>query len=494
MRSSWIIYAAVTVLNVSVISVRPTRAEEPAKPEVTVQKTGTAATDPQKTQQVIERALDFMVKDTAKWRQERVCATCHHGTLTVWALNEAQSQGYRVNAETLADVTQWTRDLFIPKISKPRDPRPGWRLVSTPGICLGVMSYTLPVLSREEINRVAIHLARHQSEDGSFELPPPLNGAPPIWESPETLALWALLAWEPYVPADPADAAAARASREKTIAWLNAVKPSETSQASALRLLLDVRTGKSAEQLQPRIDKLLALQRTDGGWSQTAEMPSDAFATGQSLWALSFAGLKPDRPEIGRAVAFLVATQREDGSWPMTSRNHPGVVSTRNPIRNPMPITYFGSAWATIGLVRSVPVIRDPVAQQKRAIDRIRTYNGKYDVNETSPDRPVVRVDLRNYELDDMEVTDFVKVLQVLPHLTTLEFKSPKITDAALLQIKRMSQLRSLTLENAAITDAGAAHLKDLTYLETLNLKGTKITDAGIKDIQQALPKVKVER
>ena len=52
-----------------------------------------------------------------------------------------------------------------------------------------------------------------------------------------------------------------------------------------------------------------------------------------------------------RSVAFLVATQKEDGSWPMTSRAHPG----EKPFTNPVPITYFGSAWATMGLVRSVP-------------------------------------------------------------------------------------------------------------------------------------------
>jgi hypothetical protein len=35
----------------------------------------------------------------------------------------------------------------------------------------------------------------------------------------------------------------------------------------------------------------------------------------------------------------------------MKSRGHPGVP----PMTNPVPITYFGSAWATMGLVRVVP-------------------------------------------------------------------------------------------------------------------------------------------
>jgi len=54
---------------------------------------------------------------------------------------------------------------------------------------------------------------------------------------------------------------------------------------------------------------LLALQRDDGGWSQTVPEPkSDAFATGQTLYVLSLAGLTADRPEVRRGLDFLVAT------------------------------------------------------------------------------------------------------------------------------------------------------------------------------------------
>lgn len=82
-----------------------------------------------------------------------------------------------------------------------------------------------------------------------------------------------------------------------------------------------------------------------------ADQPSDAYATGQSLYILNLLGVPGDRPEIQRAVGFLVATQREDGSWSMTRRGHDGVT----PSENIIPITYFGSAWGTLGLIRFAP-------------------------------------------------------------------------------------------------------------------------------------------
>ena len=96
-------------------------------------------------------------------------------------------------------------------------------------------------------------------------------------------------------------------------------------------------------------EALLSRQHADGGWGQVQDIPSDAYATGQALYFLSLAGVSKDRREVQRGVAFLVASQRPDGSWPMKSRAQPG----EKPFTNPVPITYFGSAWATLGLVRS---------------------------------------------------------------------------------------------------------------------------------------------
>ena len=110
------------------------------------------------------------------------------------------------------------------------------------------------------------------------------------------------------------------------------------------------RLGRPAEEWEPLVRRIKERQNADGGWSQTKDMASDAWATGQALYALAHAGIKPDEPVIARAHAFLIKTQRDDGSWPMTSRPiKPGGEGSTSLI----PITGAGSAWAVLGLVRS---------------------------------------------------------------------------------------------------------------------------------------------
>ena len=80
---------------------------------------------------------------------------------------------------------------------------------------------------------------------------------------------------------------------------------------------------------------------------------SDAFATGQTLYVLSLAGYTADRREINRGIDFLVATQKPDGSWPMTSRSTPDGRPGSSKLLTP--INCAASSWATLGLASLVP-------------------------------------------------------------------------------------------------------------------------------------------
>lgn len=334
----------------------PVRCDEPA----TTAPSG-ADPAPQQVQQAIERGLAFLVSDAVAWREKKTCATCHHGTMTVWALSEARSRGYPVAPETLAEMVKWTSER-LNNLDKPRDTRPGWRMLSTPALYLAVMARSVPdqdAVPAGDLKRIADHLLRHQESDGSWawSSAPPGNRYPPVFESDEVATLLAGMAMTPHIPADPAEKSAARESVEKAAAWLGQTRPADatqrtdTTQAAAFRLLARVHAGESTEKFQKELELLLVRQRTDGSWSQLDDLPGDAYATGQALYVLNLAGVRNDRVEIQRGVAFLTASQKEDGSWPMTPRGHPG----SKPAVNTIPITYFGSAWGTLGLLRSAP-------------------------------------------------------------------------------------------------------------------------------------------
>lgn len=308
------------------------------------------------SRRAIERGLVFLEKDAAKWREERQCSTCHHGTMTVWAYMEARSRDYAVKPETIDDTIKWTKDRLLERIDLPRDTRPGWSMLSTPALYLATMAQAVPkqdAVSADELKRIAEHLVRHQEEDGAWKWSsaPPVNRPPPFFESDEVATRLAYMALAPRVPAAGAQPSAFRDSRTKAAAWLKNLELSDTMQAAALRLLMAVRENEPAENVKAGIAEVLRRQSEDGGWGQLQDRASDAYATGQVLYILNVAGVANDSAAVRKGVAFLVASQTEDGSWPMTRRGHPGVT----PSDFTVPIIYFGSAWGTIGLLRSTP-------------------------------------------------------------------------------------------------------------------------------------------
>ena len=127
------------------------------------------------------------------------------------------------------------------------------------------------------------------------------------------------------------------------------------------------------------------------------------------------------------------------------------------------------------------------------AFEFLKSFIGSYEVDQNDPGKPVVSIRVR-YELDDEQLATLAKLLTAFPRLTSLQLKSPMITDAGLSHLKGLLQLHNLSLEEAAITDAGLTNLKALTALEELNLKGTRITDAGVAEFQKAVPTAKVQR
>jgi hypothetical protein len=313
-------------------------------------------------QQTVDRATKYLQCESAAWLNSRKCAACHHVPMPLWALGEAERQGYAIDKQFVADTTEsllGSKDKLkaskiFPDPADPPDPRPQGRGLNMGLPFLAVAAQSLPALTggqKQSLKLVAEEIVKKQQPDGSWEFFAGLR-RPPINESQTTDAAWIIMALQGQSGPDAAESQ--RAALAKALGWLDAAKRSDAHQDKALKVLLGVRSGKPRTALQPTIDDLLALQRADGGWSQTVPEPkSDAFATGQTLYVLSLAGFSAERPEIRRGIDFLVATQRPDGSWPMVSRSTPD--GSPGGARLLTPITCAASSWATLGLARLVP-------------------------------------------------------------------------------------------------------------------------------------------
>ena len=199
---------------------------------------------------------------------------------------------------------------------------------------------------RDGLKRLLETVKGDQTQDGAWSSWPETR--PPIFgNSDESMTALATLA---VLPAAASGDPGAKTVRDKGVRWLSDTKTDQDPQSTALRLVLWQRLGRPAEEWKPLVERIRERQNADGGWSQSKDMPSDAWATGQALYALAHAGIKADEPVIAHAHAFLIRTQRDDGSWPMTSRPvKPGGEGSKSLV----PITGAGSAWAILGLVRS---------------------------------------------------------------------------------------------------------------------------------------------
>ena len=114
------------------------------------------------------------------------------------------------------------------------------------------------------------------------------------------------------------------------------------------------------------VKALVAEQRTDGGWGQLHALESDSYATGQALVALQAAGLKTTDPVFERGIAFLLRTQRPDGSWLVRSRSIPFQPYKESgfPYGKDQWVSAAGTSWAVMALsLADSPSNRQQISQ-----------------------------------------------------------------------------------------------------------------------------------
>lgn len=309
---------------------------------------GQDATEPNKIDGAIKLGLEFLAKDAVKWNQEHNCASCHHSSLVIWSMREAKRAGFAIDEPVLAELTKMATESGDGKFGLDRPPEaPDAASPKAMYFALALGQDPQPDdATRQAITRFLGTVKSEQTQNGSWTVWP--NTRPPIFgKSKESLTLLASLALLPTAASGDAEA---KAALDLSTKWLSETKTDDDPQSNALRLILWKKLDRPEAELAPLVAGIRQRQQSDGGWRQTPEMANDAWATGQALFSLGYAGVDPHDPAIVAGREFLAKTQQPDGSWIMQSR--PTSVGGEG-ATSLIPITGGGSAWAVLGLVRT---------------------------------------------------------------------------------------------------------------------------------------------
>jgi squalene cyclase len=286
------------------------------------------------------RAVGFLTVEVPRWSRENRCFSCHNNGDAARALYEASHAGLRVPAEALAGTTAW--------LSKPA----GWdhnggdgpfsdkRLARVAfAATLATATRTGSIRDRTALIDAAARLARDQADDGSWTLEgEEAPGSPAAYAR----AVATFLAREALATAD---VARFRSAIGRADDWLMRREIAAVGDASVALMAASVAASpSSAMRRRAALDLLGRAQSDDGGWGPYVNSPPEPFDTAIALLGLARSGESSDstRRMIARGRAFLVASQRDDGGWPETTRPTGGTSYAQR-------ISTTG--WATLGLL-----------------------------------------------------------------------------------------------------------------------------------------------
>jgi N-acyl-D-amino-acid deacylase len=298
------------------------------------------------------RALPLIEASSAEYRRQRQCFSCHHQALPILTAIEAQLHGFAINEDNFKAQLEHTAAHLRRGRSAYAEGRGQGGQVDTAGWALWSLARGEQA-GDETSEAIVNYLIKTQHDHGYWE--PTGRGRRPTQGSDFTTTFLALYGIAEFATADQASAADQRLQRVK--AWLNETEVADTEDRVFQLRALD-QVGADRDVMQSAAGELLQLQREDGGWSQEDGLESDAYATGTVLTALHDTNsLDAEHAAYARGVAYLLTTQRSDGSWKVATRATPiqTYFESGFPYEKDQFISMAASCWATMALLKACP-------------------------------------------------------------------------------------------------------------------------------------------
>lgn len=274
------------------------------------------------------------------------CTSCHQQHLPMAALGLARRFGAQVDASREAAL------IDLVKAGEMKNPEVDLQPLFHPDAVMTkgyeLLAYALQGLPADANSDAWVHhLAAIQGPDGQWynNLP-----RPPLQTGDLGATALAIHALQRYPL--PGRQAEFQERVDRARRWLRQAKSSNTDSL-AYQLLGLAWAGEPVSSLQPLAQSLAARQRPDGGWSQLPGLESDAYATGQVLYALRVAaGWSRTQASVDRGLRYLLANQLDDGTWFVRRRAFPfqPTMNSHFPHGRDAWISAAGTSWAVMAL------------------------------------------------------------------------------------------------------------------------------------------------
>jgi len=308
-----------------------------------------------------ERSIVLLQAASAGSAERRTCFTCHSQAHPVLAIVEAKRRGLSIDEANLANQLNHTAEHHTRGRQDYLAGRGQGGKSDTAGYALWTLSSGS--MNAPEVTAPVVHwLLSQQLQRGNWNRS---SDRPPSEASHFTTTFVALKGITDYAqanrsePADNAnDNAAAKADAiRRAREWLLATTAADTEDR-VFRLLSLHLVGALDTQLTAAAKELRDGQREDGGWAQTDDMTSDAYATGTAMFALHFTQrLAADARAYQQGLDYLLKSQQADGSWHVRSRSRPfqAYYETGFPHGKDQFISTSATAWATLAILLALP-------------------------------------------------------------------------------------------------------------------------------------------
>lgn len=298
--------------------------------------------------QAVQLGLDWLQQAAPDWDRKHKCFGCHVQAQVLMGQAIARRNNYIVNEEAFSTLEAATR-----QYQQNDETGIGYwfdRSISATqfGALALVYSHDRGAQADDPAFRNSVDwLVGHQAGDGSVWVD---HDDPPIVQGRFMTSANSVQAFLHAFERTPDPRF--RAAADRALAWIAANEP-ETTQDRVYKAIALSRFGTPEQKrlVGPVLDRLVPDQQPDGGWKEHgAANGSNAFATGQVLYAFKQAGASTHSTIFRRGVRYLLATQVRD-----TASGADGVWPAKNTAAA-RPTDFAPTMWAVIGLAGAFSV------------------------------------------------------------------------------------------------------------------------------------------